>query len=1724
MEFRNLTIQKLDLNGNYTLLSSTPVSAGPSSTEFAVVVKRVDSPNGPGKGIYVRFGSNRYYFRIDLDNYSDYGMLNCVPAGTSDNPTLGSAVETTAPSVPANLTSSISNGVATLSWNASTDNAGGIGDVRYAIFAGSTLLAETANTSYQINVQPGDNLSISVKAFDGQRNFSTGATTTITAPFVSQVWDDSRRAGIHSLSSQWGAMGESIDMRSMNLNFSIPLLKPMGRNGLSVPLGLSYNSQLWRRDNGTSYKTGADVGYGFGWRLMAGSVTPIWTTGPTFAYYLFTDATGAEYKLDQNVNNVWSTKYGATVKFDPNANALLFKDGTKWVMGSISGAGEQDAGTRYPTVIQDRNGNQVVLTYQGSVGGGNINTSARIWRIDDIRAVYDSALQVYKTYAFSYSADAIPHLNSISNTIQTAESFTFAYSGANTLQEPFSGGGGFGNAVWLNSITSSLNLTESFGYNSAGELTNVNFPLGGNFSWTYASQTYLGTKQMREVQSRNFVKASGAAAVTYSFSHPTPSGKYHTQTTLTDPSNQGQRRWTFSTASDWTQGFETLYEAIDKVGGNWVTRSQTAKTWGLSIVDSYAYVTESLDTLEPGTANQKQSKTVVTMYRAGEPQISTFYGYDSLTTEMKSGWCNYYYFGLLYTCSATQGSETVSTYNANYDSGNLTPMAAGTRLWIDPATSTRGNAVSWGDGVNFGSAAYNAAGQPLNGSTNGVSQTTSYSSSGAGSTVPNLITPNNTSSLSVALNFNSALNITGINPASENGVSFGYDGNQRKTSDTSKDGATTSYTYASDGRWMQATINGRWTKTTYDGIGRPVKLETGDANGTKSIVETQYEPCACSPVGKMKRTSLPYAPGGSPIWTEYTYDGLGRVVSVAQPNNSGTTTYSYTANQVTVTSPAGRWKTYENNALGQLVKVTEPRPGGGTYTTSYAYNVAGKLTTVTMPRDGYTQTRTFVYDSGSRQKLVSATNPENGTVTYTYNSNGTLATKVDAKNIRTVYGYDALNRTISVAKFNNANNVEDACQRVNYTYNGAGRPATARWGWDANGNPCSIGSSGKQIGFQESYTYTATGRVATKTLGFARMENGTAVAYTLSGSWAYNNEGQVTQITLPNRDMQGYQQGITPTVTYGYDSMGRPLTAGWLAYNPWGTNTMGVTGAQYNAFGAMTSLTMTDRYGAVTSETRGYNALGQLTSIVNPSTSLTYSYSATQNDGKILSAGNVQYQYDELERLISAQTTGPDWGLSFSYDGFGNRLAQTVTKGSAPTISTLVDPSTNRISSFGYDYDFNGNMTRMPQNNAYLTYDWSNRMIEYYGQNGTETYAYAPDNRRVWRSGMGQSPVDTFTFYSPGGQKLGVYSVSMEYFNYWPLQLQHTAAYEENYYFGGRLVGGANGPVWGDRLGSIPGGQGTAAYFPFGEPTNSAAIGYGQQFATYPKETIGLDYAVNRWYSSTLGRFTSSDSRSQSKATLGNPSKPILWNNYAYANQDPVNLIDAQGRLGTAGCGEPGGPEACTIDAGPQGDICQAYAETLYNCGYEGPGDVVEPASPPAKSSVPTFLQLMDIRLVSTTFQCKGGGTGIIFSATYQVLDQDKKKYLPDSALTVQEKFTNRVVSDYTSGLKPMTFRVPDSPWMPLEPSVQVSQYGSFVDQPIGICLSPGSESVIVDITDQQFRVGNVNLGWSTLQGIVHLSISVGPGYSSAIWSGIDPWGSSYTRNWTIGQRPWQLP
>src|SRR5262249_1874651 len=159
--------------------------------------------------------------------------------------------------------------------------------------------------------------SYAIQAVDYHGNVSTATTLSVTTPPASSI--DPRRVGLVSTGSYWGGGGGQLDMLTGNLNFSVPLGKATGRTGGTVPVGLVYNSQNWRQDSSVNWKLGNDTGYGSGWKLMIGSVTPYYTQyWNGVDHFVFTDGSGAEYRLDVNSSGVWTSTQGIYVWFDSN--------------------------------------------------------------------------------------------------------------------------------------------------------------------------------------------------------------------------------------------------------------------------------------------------------------------------------------------------------------------------------------------------------------------------------------------------------------------------------------------------------------------------------------------------------------------------------------------------------------------------------------------------------------------------------------------------------------------------------------------------------------------------------------------------------------------------------------------------------------------------------------------------------------------------------------------------------------------------------------------------------------------------------------------------------------------------------------------------------------------------------------------------------------------------------------------------------------------------------------------------------------------------------------------------------------------------------------------------------------------------------------------------------------------------------------------------------------
>jgi len=79
---------------------------------------------------------------------------------------------------------------------------------------------------------------------------------------------------------------------------------------------------------------------------------------------------------------------------------------------------------------------------------------------------------------------------------------------------------------------------------------------------------------------------------------------------------------------------------------------------------------------------------------------------------------------------------------------------------------------------------------------------------------------------------------------------------------------------------------------------------------------------------------------------------------------------------------------------------------------------------------------------------------------------------------------------------------------------------------------------------------------------------------------------------------------------------------------------------------------------------------------------------------------------------------------------------------------------------------------------------------------------------------------------------------------------------------------------------------------PFGTPIPAESSGYSNQiFTTYDRSaSTGLDYAVNRTYSSGQGRFTQVDPLGAAASSLGNPQSNNL---YAYTQNMPTGGSNA---------------------------------------------------------------------------------------------------------------------------------------------------------------------------------------------------------------------------------------
>ncbi len=708
----------------------------------------------------------------------------------------------------------------------------------------------------------------------------------------------------------------------------------------------------------------------------------------------------------------------------------------------------------------------------------------------------------------------------------------------------------------------------------------------------------------------------------------------------------------------------------------------------------------------------------------------------------------------------------------------------------------------------------------------------------------------------------------------------------------------------------------------YDGLGR--KSRQIDATGV--TVETQYDG-----MGRPYKISNP---GSTSYWTTTSYDALGRGVQVQLPDSSKVYTW-YTGNAAIVKDQAGKWRRTESDALDRVTKVIEDPiaslvpPGGTTplvnppsgstaknLITTYTYTPLG-LHTV----DQQGQGRTFAYDSLSR--LKQADNPESGTPKYSYDHNGNVTTRTDARQVITTMTYDALNRLIQKAYSSGAAPTVSLCYDGNTTAtSGDASPttvtcaaATALSGanalghltWESNGNSST------------SYTqFDAMGRVLAST-----QKTGT-VEYPFH--YSYNVGGSLEVQTLPSeRKVQTcYDQGGRVAQVQNGTGTSAPSYASGLQYTPHGAisqMTLGnnlVENWTYSADRLQPSaMTATAVTGGTTFLSLGYDycypsAAGCATNNGNL---------GKQTIGRSSGSWTQTYGYDVLNRLASASETGSgSWSEGYVYDDYGNRALCVAASGGAQTCSparqglpdlTGETPATsdttvgnwylsnNRVNVWGYDAA--GSILSITTPARSFTYDGEGRQVSATAAGLTNTYTYDGEGRRVTKTAWGQTTVYVYDAmgqlaaeYGGAGTDAGTHYLTADTLGSTRLETSGTAQ------TGPSVVRNYDYLPFGQEIGAGTAGRDatfSAGYYP------SAATGQSDRFTGKPRDAeTGLDYFGARYFSGAQGRFTSPDAPFADQ----HPEDPQSWNMYAYVRNNPLKNTDPNGRdcqNGVVACG-----------------------------------------------------------------------------------------------------------------------------------------------------------------------------------------------------------------------------
>jgi RHS repeat-associated protein len=1154
---------------------------------------------------------------------------------------------------------------------------------------------------------------------------------------------------------------------SQSYNDVIPILNLPGRGGLDLTLNLYYNSRIWDVDTvGATVTFNADRDFpSYGFRLDFGYVEIVG------GQYIVTEGDGTKHAL--SVSSVSSLLYDASdgtyLEYNTMDNSLSYKNGTVVYYERFpSQAGQQHPTLWRPIKIKDINGNFITIAYLSGPDKFPQTVTDTLGRV----------------ITFNYD-QLTTKLTSITQAVQPS---TLDPSGVHTYAT-FSWGNPYTtNQTWY--AFSGLAVHDAPAANQITVLTDCTYANGTGYHFTYGDWGII--KKIESLSStgatRNYVSYNYPLAI----SGPLTDAPAYTQQTVSpDGQDTNTSVWLYEvtkagtgivtsmkvtgpetgssnviTITNIDQSSGLLSSQQTKDGSGNVLRT-VAYTWALS---GPATVPATITTTNDTGQQSSVQYTYDGIGDVGNP--SDLYEYDfgmvlkrhTVTTYLNWTNLNYRILTLPTRIVIKDGAgNTISRTDLGYDEGSLTSITGASHhddAGRGSGFTVRGNLTSI---TRYSNA---AAG------TGGVTRTFAYDTLGNLRTAQLDCCNNKTFNFSSGTQYSYPDSVVRGPSGLQFTSSFTYNNDKGLLlTSTDENNQVTQYQYDSMNRTTKVILppqnstvvelntafgdsaasptvtssstssgNSGMTVTTFDGLGHVMQVDNKDGSTIISSTKTVYDK-----LWRPTQASNPYAPGETPIYTTFAYDGLSRRTRVTPPS-SGYTQYQYLGNTVTITDPAGKQRRNFSDALGRLIEVDEPGWGDAIKGDGWV-TIAGSEQSVCLLEDCVSQLQ------------------------YTYDT-GTVAITVNGSTKTASYGRYSTAATIASDLVSQISN--DGSFPVTAALSGTTITLTARQAGGNTNYSLSVSSATDDVPDFGGPSFTATRSGATLTHGmdgtpegsptlsrpivttyaYDAMNNLTSVSLAAMGpvngvtyagqprSYAYDSMGRVTSATTPESgtvtnyytDLNNQACSGDPSLvcrvqdargvvkTLAYDNINRPLSVTYsdgtapvsysyitgvdrLASITEGPATPAPANSQaftYDNLGRITSVTQTiDQVPYLTQYT--YNLLGQLATITYPSTHV-----VTQN-------------YDGIGRTSSIVSGGTTYLSGLSYNAAGETLGMALGNGVQGTFAyndhlqlqslrysqTGVTPD---VLNLGYDYT----STAQPNNNGQI------QAVHYYNQPGVE--------------------------------------------------------------------------------------------------------------------------------------------------------------------------------------------------------------------------------------------------------------------------------------------------------------------------------------------------------------------------------------------------------------------